>query len=91
MCIRDSDVRSVFSEAPMLIDRGLQSALNIPVRHEGRVIGSLNLLSGRHAYDGADQDLAAVIAGLCTPVFLEEMWAAQSAAAEVDRSQLDSV
>ena len=87
----EDDVRSVFSEAPMLIGRGLQSALNIPVRHEGRVIGSLNLLAGRHAYDAADQDLAAVIAGLCAPVFLEEMRAAQSAAAQVDRSQLDSV
>jgi hypothetical protein len=87
----EDDVRTVFSEAPMLIDRGLQSAFNIPVRHEGRVIGSLNMLSGRHAYDKADHDLAALIAGVCAPVFIEEMRAAQSAAAEVDRSSLDSV
>ncbi|MNQ82631.1 hypothetical protein D3C85_976850 [compost metagenome] len=87
----EDDVRTVFSEAPLLIERGLQSAFNIPVRHEGRVIGSLNMLAGRHAYDQADQDLAAVIAGLCVPVFIEEMLTAQSAAEGVDRSSLDSV
>lgn len=87
----EDDVRSVFSEAPMLIERGLQSVFNLPVRHEGRVIGSLNLLSHRHAYDQADHDLAAVIAGLCTPVFIEELRAAQVAAAAVDRAGLDSV
>lgn len=87
----EDDVRSVFSEAPMLIERGLQSAFNIPVRYQGRVIGSLNLLAGRKAYDHADRDLAALIAGMCTPVFIEEMQAAQAAAAAVDRSGLDSV
>ncbi|KRC73109.1 hypothetical protein D3C87_897620 [compost metagenome] len=87
----EDDVRTVFSEAPMLIDRGLQSAFNIPVRHEGRVIGSLNMLSGRHAYDDANHDLAALVGGLCAPVFIEEMRAAQLAAEGVDRSALDSV
>lgn len=87
----EDDVRTVFSEAPMLIERGLHSAFNIPVRHEGRVIGSLNMLDARHAYDNADHDLAAVIGGLCAPVFIEAMRAAQAAAASVDRSALDSV
>lgn len=87
----EDDVRTVFSEAPMLIERGLQSAFNIPVRHEGRVVGSLNMLAARHAYDDADLDLAAVVAGLCAPVFIEAMKDAQSAAASVDRSALDSV
>lgn len=87
----EDDVRTVFSEAPMLIERGLQSAFNIPVRHQGRVIGSLNMLATRHAYDDVDQDLAAVVAGLCAPVFIEEIKDAQSAAAGVDRSALDSV
>ncbi|EHK63387.1 GAF domain-containing protein [Achromobacter arsenitoxydans] len=87
----EDDVRTVFSEAPMLIDRGLQSAFNIPVRHQGRVIGSLNMLAARHAYDDADQALASVVAGLCAPVFIEAMKDAQSAVAGVDRSALDSV
>lgn len=87
----EDDVRTVFSEAPMLIGRGLQSAFNIPVRHEGCVIGSLNMLAGRHAYDDIDPDLAAVVAGLCAPVFMQEMKAAASAAASLDRSALDSV
>ena len=87
----NDDVRTVFSEAPMLIERGLQSAFNIPVRHAGRVIGSLNMLAARHAYDDIDPDLAAVVAGLCAPVFIEAMQDAASAAASVDRSALDSV
>ncbi|MNT95046.1 hypothetical protein D3C72_2368470 [compost metagenome] len=91
MASNEDDVRSVFSEAPMLIERGLHSAFNIPVRYQGRVIGSLNLLAGRKAYDHADRDLAALIAGLCTPVFIEEMQDAQAAAAAVDRAGLDSV
>ncbi|CAB3855266.1 hypothetical protein LMG26689_02198 [Achromobacter animicus] len=87
----EDDVRTVFSEAPMLIERGLQSAFNIPVRHAGRVIGSLNMLAARHAYDDIDPDLAAVVAGLCAPVFIEELKDAASAAAGVDRSSLDCV
>lgn len=87
----EDDVRTVFSEAPMLIERGLQSAFNIPVRHAGRVIGSLNMLAARHAYDDIDPDLAAVVAGLCAPVFIDAMTQAASAAASVDRSALDSV
>ena len=87
----EEDVRTVFSEAPMLIERGLQSAFNLPVRVEGRVVGSLNLLSTRHAYDQADHDLAALISGLCAPVFIEELRAAQADAASVDRAGLDSV
>jgi len=87
----EEDIRTVFSEASLLIDRGLHSAFNIPVRHEGRVIGSLNLLSRRHGYDEIDQDLAILIAGLCAPVFLQEIAAAQMAIADIDRSQLDSV
>lgn len=87
----EDDVRTVFSEASLLIDRGLHSAFNIPVRHAGRVIGSLNLLNHRHAYDQVDQDLATVVAGICAPVFLQAVSAAQAAVADVDRSQLDSV
>ncbi|OZI55258.1 GAF domain-containing protein [Bordetella genomosp. 5] len=87
----EDDVRTVFSEAEFLIERGLHSAFNIPVRHQGKVIGSLNLLAGRHAYDHADLDLATVIAGLCAPVFLQAVEAARAEALAVDRTQLDSV
>lgn len=85
------DVRTVFSEAPALIAQGLVSSLNIPVRHAGQVVGSLNLLAGRHAYDEADHDLAALIAGLCAPVFLQEVAAAEASGDAVDRTSLDSV
>lgn len=87
----EDDVRSVFSEAGSLIERGLRSALNIPVRHQGRVIGSLNLLAGREAYDQADRGLAEVIGGLCAPVFLQARQDMLAEAEGIDRSTLDSV
>ena len=87
----EDDVRTIFSEAEFLIERGLHSAFNIPVRHEGKVIGSLNLLAARHAYDEADLDLATLIAGLCAPVFLQAVEDARAEARTIDPTQLDSV
>ncbi len=66
----EADLRSVFSEAQRLIERGLHSVLNIPVWCAGSVIGSLNLLHYRHAYDHVDEHLIHLVAGICAPVFL---------------------
>ena len=85
------DVRTVFSEAQMLIDRGLCSAFNLPVRYEGRVVGSLNLLSHAQAYRHADHALGEIIAGLCAPIFVEELRITQREAAAIPRADLDQV
>lgn len=87
----EADIRSVFSEAELLIEHGLHAVLNLPIWSSGQVIGSLNLLHHRHAYDGVDQGLISLVSGLCTPVFLLAKAAEQDAAAGIDPAQLDSV
>lgn len=87
----EADLSSVFSEAELLIEHGLHAVLNLPIWSEGRVIGSLNLLHHRHAYDAVDPRLISLVSGLCTPVFLLAKAAEQDAATGIDPAQLDSV
>ncbi|MFT4193660.1 GAF domain-containing protein [Ottowia sp.] len=87
----EADIRTVFSEADLLIERGLHAVLNIPIWFDAGVIGSINLLGHRHAYDQVSEPLIDLMAGLCTPVFIREREAAQDAALSLDRSGLDSV
>jgi hypothetical protein len=87
----ENDIRSVFSEADALIARGLHSVLNIPVWSSGAVLGSLNLLSHKAAYDEVAQPVLELVAAMCAPVFLAEKEAALRAVATLDTSHLDSV
>ena len=87
----EADLRTVFSEAELLIEHGLHSVLNLPICFDGQVIGSLNLLNHRHAYDGTDERMIHLVSGLCTSVYLQEKAAALVAAASLDLSLLESV
>ena len=87
----EADIRKVFSEAELLIGRGLHSVLNLPVWGAGAVVGSLNLLSRRHAYDQADGRMIELVAGICAPVFMLARDAERGAATGIDVSGLDSV
>jgi hypothetical protein len=87
----EADIRSVFSEAELLIERGLHSVLNLPIWCAGSVIGSLNLLHHRHAYDHVDERVIRLVSGICAPVFLLAKQEEQEAAASVDISRLESV
>ncbi|MNL84036.1 hypothetical protein D3C87_2118730 [compost metagenome] len=46
--------------------------LNIPIRHSGKVLGSLNLLDGPANYVPADVDAARLFAQLGTTAALED-------------------
>jgi hypothetical protein len=87
----EADIKSVFSEADALIARGLHSVLNIPVWSGGEVVGSLNLLSHKAAYDHMTQPLLELIAAICVPIFLTEKDAALLSVATLDTGRLDSV
>ncbi|SEE69687.1 GAF domain-containing protein [Burkholderia sp. WP9] len=87
----EADIRCVFSEAELLIERGLHSVLNVPIWCAGNVIGSLNLLHHRHAYDHVDEQLIHLVSGICAPLFLLEKTREQDTAASVDPSGLESV
>jgi len=60
----------VFPEYESLWAIGCESVLNIPVRHCGSTIGSLNLLGAAHQYDGYDEDAALLLAKLAVPYLL---------------------
>lgn len=87
----ETDIRSVFSEAELLIERGLHSVLNLPIWCAGSVIGSLNLLHHRHAYDDVDARVMHLVSSICTSAFLLAKEAGQGAAASVDIARLESV
>lgn len=87
----EADIRSVFSEAELLIKRGLHSVLNLPIFATGRVIGSLNFLHHRDAYAHVDERVMHLVSGICVPTFLLARDGQQEAAASVDSSKLDSV
>lgn len=87
----ERDIRSVFSEAEILIDRGLNSVLNVPIWSAGVVIGSLNLLHHKHAYDHLDKRLIYMVSAICAPAFLLAREVELGTITSVDMSKLDSV
>lgn len=66
------DLREVFPDYETLWAIGCESVLNIPVRHEGVVVGSLNLLAGPANYDASDVGLACLFAQLVTTSLLAD-------------------
>ncbi|MBP0639735.1 GAF domain-containing protein [Cupriavidus sp. AcVe19-6a] len=67
-----SDLREVFPDFETLWAIGCESVLNIPIRHAGKVVGSLNLLDGPANYTPADIDVARLFAQLVTTAALAD-------------------
>jgi len=65
------DIREVFFDHPLIASLGCASVLNVPVVHDGRTLGVLNLLHEARWYDEADAPLAQVFAALAAPAFLK--------------------
>jgi len=80
---------TVFSEYEALWAIGCESVLNIPVRHRGQTIGTINLLGAAHQYDGVDTDAALILGRLAVPYLLEALQT--SRAQPVDVAALDKV
>lgn len=66
-----SALMEVFSDAPFLISYGCESVLNVPVKYQGRVIGSLNLLHKEHSYDRGNISPALIISQMLVPYLLD--------------------
>ncbi len=62
---------NVFPDAPFLISWGCESVLNLPVKFQGKVIGSVNLMHEEHRYDQADLSPALVIIQMLVPYILD--------------------
>jgi len=64
------DIREVFFDHALIASLGCASVLNVPVVHDGRTLGVLNLLHEARWYDEADAPVAQVFAALAAPAFL---------------------
>ena len=62
-----TDIKENFSDYEIILDLGLASILNIPVRHNGVTLGTMNLLNTEGFYAPADEawghNLAALLIG----------------------------
>jgi len=64
------DIRTVFFDHALIASLGCDSVLNIPVAHDGRVLGTLNLLHEARWYDEADAAPGLLFAALAAPGYL---------------------
>ena len=58
------DIRANFNDHEIILGLGLQSVLNMPVRIDGKTIGTMNLLHEREYYSTPDFEAASLLAGL---------------------------
>ncbi|MFM0562196.1 GAF domain-containing protein [Paraburkholderia sediminicola] len=67
----EGDIRRVFPDHERILSFRCASALNIPVKLGGVVVGSINLLDRQEFYDYIDPDVAWTFAQLIAPVLAE--------------------
>jgi hypothetical protein len=83
------DIKAVFSDYQLLWSIGCESVLNIPVRQDGIVVGTLNLLDRAGQYDACDHDVALNFAALMAPTLATCLAAARRA--DLDETRLEHV
>lgn len=64
------DLRQVFSDHALIQSLGCESVLNLPVRWNGRTLGTLNLLHEREWYRNVDVPALTSLAQLAVPGLL---------------------
>ena len=67
---RADDIREVFFDHALIASLGCASVLNLPVVHDGRTLGVINLLHETRWYGDDDVPLGQVFAALAVPAFL---------------------
>jgi transcriptional regulator with GAF, ATPase, and Fis domain len=62
------DIRHVFTDYELIWSLGCESIINVPVRWDGDVIGTCNLLHQRRWYSGRNQDELMTLAQFAVPI-----------------------
>ncbi len=62
-----AEIAAIFDDHAVIAAAGCAAILNIPVRHDGKTRGVLNLLHEAGHYATVDRDLALAVAGLMAP------------------------
>jgi hypothetical protein len=65
------DIRATFFDHEIIFSLGCESIINIPVSHNGKILGTLNVLNEAGWFGEDDIPTALVFAGLAAPAFLE--------------------
>lgn len=63
-------LRAVYSDHATLTSLGCGSVLNVPIRHDGVTLGTMNLLDAEGRYDDDTGRIALIFAGFALPAFL---------------------
>ena len=65
-----ADIRAVFFDHELIASLGCDSVLNLPVVHDVRVLGTVNLLHEAGWYDESDLPVGRLFAALAVPAYL---------------------
>jgi hypothetical protein len=60
----------VFFDHALIASLGCASVLNLPVKHDGRILGTINLLHEEAWYEEGDVPIGLGFAGLAIPALL---------------------
>jgi len=64
------DVRQAFFDHELIFSLGITAILNVPIRHAGRRLGTVNLCGEEGMYGPAEVARGKILAGLLAPVLL---------------------
>jgi hypothetical protein len=67
-----ADIEWAFFDHKLIQSLGLASVLNVPVVHDGRCLGTMNLLHEANWYAEADAEVGMMFAALLIPAFAAE-------------------
>ncbi len=67
------DIRWAFADHERILSLGCESVLNVPVRYDGRVIGTTNLLDAAGHYRPEHSAIIQPFCALLVPAFLREI------------------
>ena len=67
LAVTKEDVQRAFFDHELIFSLGITAILNVPIRHAGRHLGTLNLCGEEGMYGAADIARAKVLAGLLVP------------------------
>jgi hypothetical protein len=65
----EADIRAVFFDHALIHSLGCDAVLNLPVVHDGKILGTINLLHEAGWYDEADVPSGLLFAALAVPAY----------------------
>lgn len=64
------DVRKAFFDHELIFSLGITAIMNVPVRHAGRRLGTVNFCGDEGTYGPREMEIGRIFAGLLVPVLL---------------------